>query len=99
MSQPVWVRLFLVPQTDQLNSMPPSVVGLLTGETPGNYTLNPMLETTEDQDTFEEVYVPVGINFVNKTYVWRCQVLDHKPDVTSVTENSHRSEEDTGGLG
>ena len=96
MSQPQWVRLFLVPQTDQLNSMPPSVVGLLTGETVSNYyILNPMLELTEDEETFEEVYVPAGMNFINKTYVWRSQILDHKPEIGVIISQ----DEGSGGLG
>ena len=81
MSQPQWVRLFLVPQTDHLNSMPPSVVGLLTGETSNSHILNPMLEEAEDAETFEEVYTAVGLNLINKTYVWRCQVLEYKPEI------------------
>ena len=86
MSQPQWVKLFLVPQTDHLNSMPPSVVGLLTGETPSSYILNPMLEESEDDETFDDVYIPVGLNFINKTYVWRNQILDHKPEIGEIKQ-------------
>ena len=100
-AQPTWVKLFLVPQTDHLNSMPPSVIGLLTGETPGSYILNPMLEPTEDEETYDTMYASAGLNFVNKTYVWRNQILDYKPEVGVAGAKPPREmhDEDSGGLG
>lgn len=97
--QPQWVRLFLVPQTDQLNTMPPSVVGLLTSETGSSYVLNPMLEEQTDEDTFESVYVQSGMNFISKTYVWRCQILEHKPDIMEGAQDKEEDAEELGELG
>jgi len=100
--QPKWVKLFLVPQTDHLNSMPPSVIGLLTGETPGSYILNPMLEPTKDEETYDTVYLSAGLNFINRTYVWRNQILDYKPEVGTLETKLQRArehDEDDGGLG
>lgn len=101
MSAPQWVRLYLVPQTDHLNTMPPSVVGLMGGETQGGYVLNPMLEDLTDDEALDKVYTSVGMNIISKTYVWRCQILDHKPEVSDVksTEFQKSYEEDDGGLG
>lgn len=99
MGQPQWVRLYLVPQTEGTNTMPPSVVGLLTSDTPSHYVLNPMLESKQDEETYEESLVPVGMNFINRTYVWRCNVLAEKP-ISEVDDNSVAMQEDmSGGLG
>lgn len=72
-----WVRLYLVPQSDH-SPVPQSVVGLMIKETSDRYVLNPLLELAEDAN-FEPVYVPAGMNFIHKTYVWRCQVLEGEP--------------------
>lgn len=97
-AQPVWVRLFMVPQTEGTNTMPPYIEGLLLSETAGSYVLNPMLEKHEDPDTGELVNVAVGMNFINKTYVWRCNVLEKKPEASEVQVDYYDSE-DEGGLG
>ena len=101
-AKPQWIKLFLVPQTDHLNSMPPSVIGLLIKETPGSYVLNPMLEPTEDEETYDTVYISAGMNFVNKTYVWRNQILEYKPEVGVIGSKLQKTEsydENSGGLG
>jgi hypothetical protein len=72
--------------------MPPFVIGLLTGETQdGRYILNPLLEPQENPETYEEEFVAAGMNFINRTYVWRCQILDQKPETSE--------EQESGGLG
>jgi hypothetical protein len=102
MSTPKWVRLHLAPQTED-SSMPPYVVGLMTGETAAAYVLNPMLEKVEEYDEeygdiiATDTIAPIGMNFINKTYVWRCQILEEKPDIDSMT--SEDSLDSEGGLG
>lgn len=95
---PLWVRLYLVPQTEGANTMPPFVEGLLLQETAGSYILNPMLETRHDEETYEPYNVPVGMNFVSKTYVWRCQVLESKPEASDKPA-SEEGDYEEGGLG
>ena len=82
--------------------MPPTVIGLLTGETQGQYILNPMLETVDDEETFEEGYISVGMNLISKLHTWRCQILEYKPD--GVREAGPQNEatgsfNESGGLG
>jgi hypothetical protein len=75
----VWVRLHLVAQTESSN-MPPHVEGFLTDETPGSYVLSKVIELVEDEETFEVERVATDrVELINRTYVWRCSVLDHSP--------------------
>ena len=93
-SQPQWVKLHLVPQTEGRNTMPPYVVGLLIAETQSSYILNPILET-EDQDyAYSGESQPAGMSFINRTYVWRCQILESKPNPAS-----SEPFDDVGGMG
>lgn len=96
-NQPLWVRLHIAPQTDN-TIMPPTVTGLLTGETATSYILNPLLELVEDTETGEPAYLQAGMNMVNRTYVWRVQILENKPEVEH-TEEPQGLGEDDGGLG
>lgn len=73
-----WVRLWLVPQTD-VSEIPPYVEGFLIEETPGAYVLAKIIEERQNEDfDFEKVAVDEH-NFINRTYVWRCQVLGYNP--------------------
>lgn len=73
-----WVELHLEPQSD-ISNMPETVVGLLVSETTSSYILNPMLDSNNN---------PVGMSFINRSYVWCCQVLDCTPELgeTSTSE-------------
>ena len=86
MSQPQWVKLHLAPQTYETD-MPSYVVGLLISEVPGQYVLNPMLELEHDESTGKEAYVSAGMNLISKTYVWRCQILERKPEIDEIDDN------------
>jgi hypothetical protein len=90
-AKPQWVKLYLVPQTE-VSDMPEFVVGHLTGEAAAGYVLNPMVELSEDG----QVTQMLGMNIINKTYVWRCQILDSEPGASEGEENA---EEGLGGLG
>lgn len=86
-----WVRLYLEKQSEN-SSMPDSIVGVLSQETPNSYVLSKVLDYKENEDTFEMEAVEVeGYNFISRTYVWRCEVLNELP--TSEPYNG------TGGLG
>jgi hypothetical protein len=99
MATPQWVKLHLVPQTEGTNTMPPYVVGLLTGDSPAHYVLNPMLEVQPDENTQELMFVPVGMNFISRVYVWRCQMLAEKPDSDFLNADNQEYEDTSGGLG
>ena len=74
-----WVRLWFVPQTE-MTVMPPFIEGFLVEETPGSYVLSKVMVDHENEDTYQlERVEQVGYNFINRTYVWRCEVLGHNP--------------------
>lgn len=52
--------------------MPPFIIGLLESETPSGYMLSNVLE--EDAETYDMRHRS-GLDFINRTYVWRCEVL------------------------
>lgn len=80
-----WVRLHLVPQTES-SEMPLYFDGYLTQETPGSYVLTKTIVVEEDEDFDVTTKVVEELNFVNRTYVWRCQVLGSAPlDITMPT--------------
>lgn len=81
--QPQWVRLYTAPQTETAD-MPSSVVGLLIKETPYSYVLHPMLDVVAEDGVLE--YKEVGTNAINKTYVWRCQILASMPEKVDTTQ-------------
>lgn len=76
MSEGVWVRLHLVPQTEGNSTMPTFIEGFMKEETPGSYVLMPTIEVNEYGERFLD---EKNMNLVNRTYVWRCQVLREKP--------------------
>ena len=98
-TMPKWVKLYLVPQTDNANTMPAFVVGLLTGDTPAHYVLNPMLDGQLDEASGMHTLEPVGMNFINRVYVWRCQILESKPDEQFMEDSENMMEDMSGGLG
>ena len=61
--------------------MPPYIIGILYKDTPTHYVLTRVLE--QNEETFE-LREREGFDFINKTYVWRCEVLgEERPyDVT-----------------
>lgn len=79
--EPKWAKLYLIPRTD-MSSVPEHVVGYLMMETADSYVLNPMLEPTQLPDASDLVYEPVGMNFINKQHVWRCQILEQMPEIS-----------------
>lgn len=89
----VWVRLYLERQSEG-SFMPPMVVGLLSNETAGSYVLTKVLEYKENDDYGLEPIIIDSHNHINKTYVWRCEVLGEKPPIDEEPFNS-----DEGGLG
>jgi hypothetical protein len=99
MGTPQWVKLHLVPQTEGTNTMPPYVVGLLTSDAPAHYVLNPMLEAQHDEKTNSLTFVPIGMNFINRVYVWRLQILEEKPDSDFLNADNQEYEDTSGGLG
>lgn len=87
-----WVRLWLVPQTEGVE-MPPYVEGFLIEETPGSYVLSRVIEERQNEDFDYEKVAIEEHNFINRTYVWRCQVLGYDPTATVEGYNGE------GGLG
>lgn len=92
----LWVRLYLEKQSN-MSRMPDHVVGFLTEETPGAYVLSKVVTQSENEDTFEVVQkVEERIHFVNRTYVWCCEVLGATlPDLSL----ERPAEDGLGGLG
>ena len=92
--QGAWVRLWFVPQTE-MTTMPPFVEGYLTEETPGAYVLSKVIVEQENEETYQIDRVElVEHNFINRTYVWRCQLLGRSP--VGASEDIYNGE---GGLG
>lgn len=85
MSSPKWVKLHLAQQTDA-TGMPEAVTGLLTNETPSQYVLNPMLGSEQDEE-FNTRQTSLGMCFINKSYVWCCQVLEKEPELNELIED------------
>lgn len=98
-AQAKWVRLHLVPQTETTN-MPPYIEGLLTQETPGAYVLSQVIKLVTDDATYEsELQVVNEMNFVNRTYVWNCVVLEQAPTTGPTSYNQGLYDIGGGGLG
>jgi hypothetical protein len=80
--------------------MPPFIVGKLQQELPSGYVLTNVLEPVND----ERLVVGYRIeerNFfdtINRTYVWRCEILGGKPDLDEMPGASE-ADYDTGGMG
>lgn len=79
-----WVRLHLVPQNEN-NAMPPFLVGILTQETKEHYVLMKVLSVEETDDGWDTVQSP-NMYFVNRTYVWACEVLAEPPQLSGFGE-------------
>lgn len=90
-----WVKLHLANQTDQTN-MPPFVIGVLQKEDPVGFTLSHLLEMHEDDNFEVELKPRAQLDFINRTYVWRVEILDDKP-----LDNAEfqKSMTESGGLG
>lgn len=86
-----WVRLHLVPQTES-NAMPDNIVGILTQETATSFVLMKVLE--QNDETFE-IQATEGMSFINRTYVWRCEILPEPPQLENIEEEYNGE----GGLG
>lgn len=87
-----WVKLHLERQSEN-STMPASIVGFLSEETPGSYVLTKTVEYQEDEETFENIAVEVPtMLLVSRTYVWACEVLGERHE----TEQPYNGE---GGLG
>lgn len=89
-----WVRLHLVPQTEGNSTMPPHIIGVLTQETPSAYVLMKVLEEVET-DLGWTLQPKEGMDFINRTYVWRCEILPEPPQLDGM-EDPYNGE---GGLG
>ena len=84
-----WVRLHLERQSES-SFMPPFIVGLLQQETMTHYVLSNVLEEDENGNLHERM----ELDFISKTYVWRCEILgERKPQII------HSEDYDEGGLG
>lgn len=89
----VWVRLHLERQSGE-SFMPPYIVGLLSSETPGTYMLTKVIEYRENEDELTmEPFEVAQHNHINKTYVWRCEVLGEQAPIDETPYNGE------GGLG
>lgn len=91
-----WVRLHLVPQTDN-HTMPPFIVGILTSETATSFVLMKVIQTVETEEGWEEQYSP-NMHFVNRTYVWCTETLAEPPQLGGLGE-LYNGDQLTGGLG
>lgn len=99
-SKKPWVKLHLAAQT-QPSVIPEFIIGRLEQEAPTSYVLSSVIEEVETSDTFE-VQARQGLDFINRTYVWRLEILDEAPDVDFLnTQQRGRyfASEDSGGLG
>ena len=70
--------------------MPPFIIGILYQETVSHYVLASVVEETEDF----EYRTRSELDFISKTYVWRCEFLEEKPDFSS--PYAHDDEEGLG---
>lgn len=87
-----WARLYLVPQTEGSN-MPEYITGRFIQETASHYVLDSVIEYDVETD---EYVATQGMSFINRTYVWRCQILPYNPLEVLNQENDDFFE---GGLG
>lgn len=79
-----WVRLHLVPQTEE-SGMPQWIVGRLEQELPQWIVLSNVIEADEDSG---EPMERKHRDMVNRTYVWRCEILGiNKPKITSEADD------------
>jgi len=92
MANAVWVRLHLERQSESSN-MPDSIIGFLTDETPGAYVLSKVIDFEEDEYYKVTPKEDNTINMINRTYVWRCEILGNMPTFEDYNGES------TGGLG
>lgn len=88
-----WVKLHLEPQSAERSTMPPWIVGILLKDNPTTYILTNIIESEDGVDFFERE----GLTAIHKTYVWRCDFLPSRPDLSaSEDEEAHY---ERGGLG
>lgn len=93
-----WVRLYLVPQT-QPSPMPEFIVGKLEQETPSSYMLSSVIEEVDTEDGLS-VQATEGMSFINRTYIWRLEILPAAPDLDFINAKERgRYFNDDGGLG
>lgn len=92
-----WVRLHMVPQNEN-HAMPPFVVGILTKETANAYVLMKVLAEIETDDGWEIQPTP-NMHFINRTYVWACEVLADPPQYGEFTQLYPGEDTHGGGMG
>lgn len=69
-----WVRLHMARQTDSCR-MPDVIIGKLQKETPTEFVLTNVLEITPEGVSERNFY-----DVINRTYVYRCEVIGFRPD-------------------
>lgn len=74
-----WVKLYLEAQSSNTN-MPDYVIGIMHSETPLAYCLVAMLVPQDVNGEMQLVPKEKGMDFINKTYVWRCEILEEEPE-------------------
>jgi hypothetical protein len=95
-----WVKLHLVPQTENNSAMPPFIIGKLESETPSSYVLSRVIERVETSEAFQYMERK-AMDFINRTYVWRVEILTEMPtvDELNASEAGKYFDDDDGGLG
>lgn len=93
------MKLYLAKQCDT-SRMPPFIVGKLMVNEPAGFTLSNVLSMVADPHTVSGFRVEENKFFdvINRTYVYRVEILGGKPDLTP--EEVYEGEEyEGGGLG
>lgn len=82
--EPVWVRLHFVANTDGSTISDP-IVGVLTDDTPTSFCLTQLMAYRQT-DSGMESYTEGGMDFFNKAYVWRMEILPEPPSLGVLSE-------------
>lgn len=96
-NKPMWVRLHLAKGASEV-TMPEEVTGLLLMETEDKYSLGSMVGYQRTPTGITEVFME-GMNFINKSFVWRLEQLIRQPELNSQGEDNDLETGEFSGLG